>query len=241
MVEQERYQRAFESIGPGKEITMDSLMQRRSEIRKGRMRGAMYTAALFSFLFISSNVAAYAKTGEAWIARVFSFKVGNGIEVTIKEDRAQDQLSTVNEISINTDDQIGYYEVEDDKLYFVLGDEKKDITDLCDEASAYRHTFTDEEGMRHEIAVGGGVENPAWVEYVFDKDGNNVFALSSGEGAGAQTSATVTMVQRTEDEDGGTANHNISIAKEEPEIRYTAGDDEMPAWQIVVEEELGLR
>lgn len=68
-----------------------------------------------------------------------------------------------------------YAEVEGGRLYLVIGDEKIDVTDQCREDAYYRYEVTNDDGGRSILFVGGTVENPGWIELVFDAEGNYVF------------------------------------------------------------------
>ena len=247
MVEQESYKRAFDTINSGKEITVDSLMQRKRAIQRGKMRKALYTAALFSFLFVGSNVATYAKSGEAWISKMLHVKTGNGIEISLKEIEHEDPLISESEIIINTNDQNEEYcSVENGRLYFTLGDQKIDITDQCSESDYYRHEFTDEDGMRHVIAVGGGIDNPGWEEYIFDANGEKVFAFSIADltGEGEQTPNINIVSQRqtmTEADEDGDNNVIYDFAFTEGDDNSVLQEGEIPAWKTKARADLGVK
>ena len=142
-------------------------------------RKTVFTACLFSFLFLGSNANTYAKTGETWIAKVWKLTTGNGVEVTVKEYDTGDPNVAHSEVTINADQQKDYCFVKDGRLILDFNGEKQDITGICSEGSYFSHEYKDESGFRHLIIAGGGTEDPGWAEYIFDVEGICTFNLYS--------------------------------------------------------------
>lgn len=99
------------------------------------------------------------------LIRVFT---ANGQEITIE------QLPDESVVSIDYDENKDYTLVQDGRLYLVVGDTKIDVTDQCSYTEYYRYEIVNSDGSRNVIFVGGTVENPGWVELIFDSAGNYV-------------------------------------------------------------------
>ena len=99
------------------------------------------------------------------LIRVFT---ANGQEITIE------QLPDESVVSIDYDENKDYTLVQDGRLYLVFGDTKIDVTDQCSYTEYYRYEIVNSDGSRNVIFVGGTVENPGWVELIFDSAGNYV-------------------------------------------------------------------
>ena len=67
-----------------------------------------------------------------------------------------------------------YAKVINGRLYFVLGDIQIDVTDECSDTSYYRYEIKNADGSRNVIFIGGTVENPGWVELIFDSEGKYI-------------------------------------------------------------------
>lgn len=68
-----------------------------------------------------------------------------------------------------------YTEVADGRLYFVLGDIREDVTELCSESTYFRYETAGSDGGKTVIFIGGTIEDNGWIELLFDADGNYVF------------------------------------------------------------------
>ncbi len=99
------------------------------------------------------------------LIRVFT---ANGQEITVE------QLPNESVVSIDYDENKDYTLVQDGRLYLVIGNTKIDVTDQCSYTEYYRYEIVNSDGSRNVIFVGGTVENPGWVELIFDSAGNYV-------------------------------------------------------------------
>lgn len=100
-----------------------------------------------------------------------TFHMANGTEVTYEENSEGSSI----QFTITTDDDTGYTQVENGRLYFVLGGTKEDITDKCGPDKYFRHEIRNDDGSRSVILIGGTPESCGWAELFFDKNGNYVF------------------------------------------------------------------
>lgn len=100
-----------------------------------------------------------------------TFHLANGTEVTYEENSEGNSI----QFTISTDDVNGYTKVENGRLYLVLGDTKKDITDQCGPDKYFRHEIKNADGSHSIILIGGTPESCGWAELFFDKNGKYVF------------------------------------------------------------------
>lgn len=100
-----------------------------------------------------------------------TFHLANGTEVTYEKNSEGNSI----QFTISTDDVNGYTKVENGRLYLVLGDTKKDITDQCGPDKYFRHEIKNADGSHSVILIGGTPESCGWAELFFDKNGKYVF------------------------------------------------------------------
>ena len=100
-----------------------------------------------------------------------TFHLANGTEVTYEKNSEGNSI----QFTISTDDVNGYTKVENGRLYLVLGDTKKDITDQCGPNKYFRHEIKNADGSHSVILIGGTPESCGWAELFFDKNGKYVF------------------------------------------------------------------
>ena len=99
------------------------------------------------------------------LIRVFT---AGGQEITVEQHPDESV------VSIDYDENKSYSLVENGRLYLVVGDVKIDITDQCSETDYYRYEIVNNNGSRNVIIIGGTINNPGWVELIFDASGNYV-------------------------------------------------------------------
>ena len=242
MNEQESYKRAFDSIDDRPAITVDSLMNRRRVRRKAAVKKAIYTAFVFSALFLGSNVITYAQNGEPWIKKVLSFRTGNGVEFTMKEYQPDDSNSTISEIKIDTNNSKDYCYAKDRRIYFAFNDKEEDITDQCGADSYYKYEYTDENGYRHLIICGGTVDNPGWAEYILDDEDVVSFSMMSDSVAmdslDGENLPRITIVKKVENKEGSdTPSENVTVFDDNSPM---TDNPELPAWLDKAEKDLQI-
>ena len=223
MYENEIYRKTVDMIGSNTVITADSLEKRKKERKKMRLQQAVYALAACVVLFIGSNAVTYAMDGESWLSYAFSTKTGNGGEIAL-EEYTSDEINDISLISFELmgNDSIEYFTQEDDRLFFVFGDIKDDITDICTGTDHYAHEYYDEDGIRHVIVVGCTNGEPECAEYIFDENGY-VFCMAPC----IQNSA-----------EGDELHVYLVNSPLGCDIRYEEGK---PAWLASAEMDLGLR
>jgi hypothetical protein len=222
MYENETYKKAFDMIESKTVITADSLEKRKRVQQKRRLQQAVYAFAAAAILFVGSNAVTYAMNGETWLSYAFSTKFGSGVEVSV-EEYTSDEINDVSLISfeLKGDDNIEFFTREDGRLFFVFGDVKEDITDICTGDNFYDYEYYDENGSRHVIVVGCNNGEPECAEYIFNDNGY-VFCMAPGiENSAPEDDLHLYLVNSPLNRD----------------IRYEEGK---PAWLANAEKALGL-
>lgn len=139
------------------------------------MRYAACAATFIAVLFMIPTTRAAIVNAAEYLTRIFHS--ADGAEIIYEETDNMVKFSF--EIS-----DTGYTEISDGRLYFVLGDVREDVTDLCSESTYYRYELANSDGSKSVIFVGGTVTDNGWIELLFDADGNYVFGkrkVHSGE------------------------------------------------------------
>ncbi|MBO4337512.1 MAG: hypothetical protein J5842_05520 [Lachnospiraceae bacterium] len=242
MVEHESYKKVFDAIDTHPEITVDSLMKRKRDRQKHTVKKTIYTAFVFSLLFLGSNVITYAQSGEPWIAKVLSIKTGNGVNITIKDYEHTDPNVAQCEVTINTNDQTDYCKTENGRVIFTFEDKQEDITDYCDQESYYKYEYSDESGYRHLILAGGSIDNPGWAEYIFDEQGICAFNLMSDSisYSSLETAQSHRITVIREEEAGSEeseSSENVFVYNEDDPI---VQEPDLPEWLEKAEKQLGI-
>ncbi|MCR5728155.1 MAG: hypothetical protein K6G24_11900 [Lachnospiraceae bacterium] len=223
MYENETYKKAFDMIGSKTVITADSLEKRKSVQQKRRLQQAVYAFVAAAILFVGSNAVTYAMNGETWLSYAFNTRFGNGVEVAV-EEYTSDEINDVSMISfeLKGNDNIEYFTQEDGRLFFVFGDIKEDITDICTGDNFYDHEYYDENGSRHVIVVGCNNGEPECAEYIFNDNGYVFCMAPSIENSAQEDNVHLYLVNSPLNRD----------------IRYEEGK---PAWLANAEKALDLQ
>ncbi len=223
MYENETYKKAFDMIESKTVITADSLEKRKRVQQKSRLQQAVYAFAAAAILFVGSNAVTYAMNGETWLSYAFNTRFGNGVDVAV-EEYTSDEINDVSMISfeLKGDDNIEYFTQEDGRLFFVFGDMKEDITDICTGDNFYDHEYYDENGSRHVIVVGCNNGEPECAEYIFNDKGYVFCMAPSIENSAQEDNVHLYLVNSPLNRD----------------IRYEEGK---PAWLANAEKALDLQ
>ena len=152
-------------INDGRRTEMEDVIGRKKSKNVIWIRSSLTVAGLIAVLFVIPATRMEIVNAASRIISVFT---ANGQEITV-EQRTNESVVVVKDA-----DEKGYALVENDRLYFVLGNIKTDVTDQCSETSYYRYELVNSDGSRNVIFVGGTVENPGWIELIFDAAGNYV-------------------------------------------------------------------
>lgn len=152
-------------IDDGRRTEMEAVIGRKRSKNAIWIRSSLAVVGLIAVLFVIPATRTEIVNAASRIISVFT---ANGQEITV-EQRPNESVVVVNDA-----DEKEYALVENGRLYFVLGDIKTDVTDQCSETSYYRYELVNSDGSRNVIFVGGTVDNPGWIELIFDAAGNYV-------------------------------------------------------------------
>ena len=139
------------------------------------VRYAACAAAFIAVLFVVPPTRAAIVNAAEYLTHIFHS--ADGAEIIYEETDNMVKVSF--EIS-----DTEYTEVSDGRLYFVLGDVREDVTDLCSENTYFRYEHANSDGSKSVIFVGGTLSDNGWIELLFDADENYVFGkrkVHSGE------------------------------------------------------------
>ena len=129
------------------------------------IRSSLAVAGLIAVLFIIPATRTQIVNAATNLIRVFT---AGGQEITVE------QHSDESVVSIDYDENKSYSLVENGRLYLVVGDVKIDVTNQCSDTEYYRYEIVNNDGSRNIIFIGGTINNPGWVELIFDASGNYV-------------------------------------------------------------------
>lgn len=166
MTNKEKYKRAFSALHASENISLevDKDMKNKRVFNKKIMAVCTCCLAMFG---VGATV--YAHNYQI-INKIFGW--GNNLEITQEVDENGETSS----ISIlHTDNLTEPVKIDDGKIYFVVNDEKIDITDKISETTAFEYEYTDDEGNTHIWLVGlnsDNIEDYGYAEYIKNIDGD---------------------------------------------------------------------
>ena len=166
MTNKEKYKRAFSALHASENISLevDKDMKNKRVFNKKIMAVCTCCLAMFG---VGATV--YAHNYQI-INKIFGW--GNNLEITQEVDENGETSS----ISIlHTDNLTEPVKIDDGKIYFVVNDEKIDITDKISETTAFEYEYTDNEGNTHIWLVGlnsDNIEDYGYAEYIKNIDGD---------------------------------------------------------------------
>lgn len=133
-------------------------MTRRNYMRRP---AAVLTAVI---LILSVTALAY---GTKIVENVHSFFSGGTVEQGTDE-----QGNAYSSVSIDTDGSIAPMDLRGDgRMYLTVNGEDLDITEQFSYSEPYIYEFTDADGLRHVIVIGGELDAAGWAEFMWDKEG----------------------------------------------------------------------
>lgn len=166
MTNKEKYKRAFSALHASENISLevDKDMKNKRVFNKKIMAVCTCCLAMFG---VGATV--YAHNYQI-INKIFGW--GNNLEITQEVDENEETSS----ISIlHTDNLTEPVKIDDGKIYFVVNDEKIDITDKISETTAFEYEYTDDEGNTHIWLVGlnsDNIKDYGYAEYIKNIDGD---------------------------------------------------------------------
>lgn len=166
MTNKEKYKRAFSALHASENISLevDKDMKNKRVFNKKIMAVCTCCLAMFG---VGATV--YAHNYQI-INKIFGW--GNNFEITQEVDENGETSS----ISIlHTDNLTEPVKIDDGKIYFVVNDEKIDITDKISETTAFEYEYTDDEGNTHILLVGlnsDNIKDYGYAEYIKNIEGD---------------------------------------------------------------------
>ena len=166
MTNKEKYKRAFSALHASENISLevDKDMKNKRVFNKKIMAVCTCCLAMFGV-----GAMVYAHNYQI-INKIFGW--GNNLEITQEVDENGETSS----ISIlHTDNLTEPVKIDDGKIYFVVNDEKIDITDKISETTAFEYEYTDDEGNTHIWLVGlnsDNIKDYGYAEYIKNIDGD---------------------------------------------------------------------
>ena len=166
MTNKEKYKRAFSALHASENISLevDKDMKNKRVFNKKIMAVCTCCLAMFG---VGATV--YAHNYQI-INKIFGW--GNNLEITQEVDENGETSS----ISIlHTDNLTEPVKIDDGKIYFVVNDEKIDITDKISETTAFEYEYTDDEGNTRIWLVGlnsDNIKDYGYAEYIKNIDGD---------------------------------------------------------------------
>ena len=166
MTNKEKYKRAFSALHASENISLevDKDMKNKRVFNKKIMAVCTCCLAMFG---VGATV--YAHNYQI-INKIFGW--GNNLEITQEVDENGETSS----ISIlHTDNLTEPVKIDDGKIYFVVNDEKIDITDKISETTAFEYEYTDDGGNTHIWLVGlnsDNIKDYGYAEYIKNIDGD---------------------------------------------------------------------
>ena len=166
MTNKEKYKRAFSALHASENISLevDKDMKNKRVFNKKIMAVCTCCLAMFG---VGATV--YAHNYQI-INKIFGW--GNNLEITQEVDENGETSS----ISIlHTDNLTEPVKIDDGKIYFIVNDEKIDITDKISETTAFEYEYTDDEGNTHIWLVGlnsDNIKDYGYAEYIKNIDGD---------------------------------------------------------------------
>lgn len=166
MTNKEKYKRAFSALHASENISLevDKDMKNKRVFNKKIMAVCTCCLAMFG---VGATV--YAHNYQI-INKIFGW--GNNLEI-IQEVDENGETSSIS--ILHTDNLTEPVKIDDGKIYFVVNDEKIDITDKISETTAFEYEYTDDEGNTHIWLVGlnsDNIEDYGYAEYIKNIDGD---------------------------------------------------------------------
>lgn len=166
MTNKEKYKRAFSALHASENISLevDKDMKNKRVFNKKIMAVCTCCLAMFG---VGATV--YAHNYQI-INKIFGW--GNNLEITQEVDENGETSSI---LILHTDNLTEPVKIDDGKIYFVVNDEKIDITDKISETTAFEYEYTDDEGNTHIWLVGlnsDNIEDYGYAEYIKNIDGD---------------------------------------------------------------------
>ncbi len=189
----ERYNETFNKVKMNesrkdeiKNMIRDESTMKQSPIKRYYILAA--AAVIIASIFVIPPTRNMAMAAARYIKNKLSFRSGIEIEYTSPEPGAEAGTIQQTTVSLSTDDKESinkYTESENDKLYYLDGNKKIDITNKCSEETYYKTSYKMDNGNTSTIYIGGTADNNGWIEFSYDKSGKCITQTNYGNTKGA--------------------------------------------------------
>ena len=152
-------------INGGRKTEIEAVIEKTKNKGKAWIGTLAAVAAALVVLMIIPATRTQIVNAATNLIRVFT---AGGQEITVEQHPDESV------VSIDYDENKSYSLVENGRLYLVVGDVKIDVTNQCSDTEYYRYEIVNNDGSRNVIFIGGTINNPGWVELIFDASGNYV-------------------------------------------------------------------
>ena len=154
------------SIDEGRRAVMEEAIRRK---KNGNVAARSVLIAVTAALAVMMIIPATRTRMVNAAAGLISLFSAGGQEITVEHKNKE------NKVSVDyTDSNKSYTAVENGRLYMVVGDVKKDVTDQCSMTDYYRYETVNPDGGKSVILVGGTVDRHGWIELIYDANGKYV-------------------------------------------------------------------
>lgn len=165
MTNKEKYKRAFSVLKTSADFDMEEIMK---GIRKHTSYKKALTLALAAVLVLALGISAYAVGGES-IKRI----LGWGGNLVINQGTEED--GGLGSASVSLSDLTPPVEIAEGRMYFVVNDERIDITGQISKEKPFHYSYEDNEGYTHHWFIGlnsDELESYGFAEFIKDSDGD---------------------------------------------------------------------
>ena len=165
MTNSDKYKRAFSALETSADFDMEKIIMRKPEYINHKRA---VTLALAAALILALSISAYAVGGET-IKRI----LGWGGNLVINQGTAED--TEVGSASVSLGALTAPVEIADGKMYFIVNDERIDITGQVSTERPFHYSYEDSEGYTHHWFIGlnsDDLESYGFAEFIKDSDGD---------------------------------------------------------------------
>lgn len=165
MTNKDKYKRAFSVLEASRDFDMEVIMKSK---RTHTSYKKAVTLALAAALILALGISAYAVGGET-IKRI----LGWGGNLVINQGTGED--IEVGSASVSLSALTEPVEIAGGRMYFIVNDERIDITEQVSTDKPFHYSYEDSEGYTHHWFIGlnsDELENYGFAEFIRDSDGH---------------------------------------------------------------------
>ena len=165
MTNSDKYKRAFSVLETSADYDMEKIL---SSKRKYTSHKRALTLALAAALILALSISAYAVGGET-IKRI----LGWGDNLVINQGTGED--NELGSASVSLSALTEPVEIAGDRMYFIVNDERIDITGQVSTEKPFHYSYEDSEGYTHHWFIGlnsDDLESYGFAEFIKDSNGD---------------------------------------------------------------------